>query len=694
MTEEELNAIVDNEMDSAMGREGNSISTERATAWRYYMSEPLGNEVEGSSQARTSDVSDIVDGIMPSLLRIFASVENLLDFEPQSAEDEPLAEQESDATNYIFWRRNPAFMLLYTWFFDALVQKNGIVKAWWNTSKKVTRETYEGLTELELQALLDDEQIEPVEQEERTEIVVQELPTDTGLIETEVEVTVYDVVLQRTEKGRISIDNVPPEEFRISSDARSSDPSSARMVGQERPITRSELVEMGYERKLVDSLEGYSPTATSGEERRARRKHSEEDDLYTITDRSMETVQYREVYIKVDFDDDGIAELRQVVQAGNVILSNEPVDRQPYHCIAAKPLPHKFFGRSIADLVMDIQEITTTLLRQTLDNLYRSNSPGHLLWDQAIGESTMDDLLSSRPGRTVITRRPPGEAYSPLTVPFVANHSFSALEYFDKLKRERTGVSSDAEGLTPEMLKNIQSGVMARALDIAQGKVEAIARIIAETGMKTLFLHIHELMLKHSDRKQTMRLRGKFVDVDPTEWRERDDMTCQIGLGLGSSDTNLLHLEAIWAKQKDIIGGGGLGSIVTPRNIYQTAAAIVKNARLKEPDLFFTDPGDMEVPDPNAEQDEQKALQRGLIEVEAQKNQLTAQRMQLDAQEKSFKLEQKQAEMEAKHAAEIERLQTERERMENDFMVRMEQIANQLTEMELKYGQNVPGSKV
>lgn len=676
MTDEQLLALVDGEFDEALGAPGGSISNERAEAWSYYLSEPLGNEVDGQSSVVTSDVADVVDGIMPSLLRLFTTADNLVSFDPVGPEDEPAAEQESDYVNYVFFKQNPAFEIMHSWFFDALVQKNGIVKAWWDESEIVTTESYQGLSEEELGQLLDDEELEPIEREEREAEDVIEIATPAGVGQQVVKVTVHDVTFRRVSKrGRCRVANIPPEEYRISSDARSLDPSQARMVGHEREVTRSELIEMGFDKDLVDSLPSQESTLATPEDTARRNKSDEQQE--GPRDRSQDRILLREAYIWVDYDGDGRSELRQIFAAPGKLLSNEPADRQPFHVICPHPLPHKHFGRATAEKVKDVQKVSSTLLRQTLDNLYHANNPGHAVWEQGIGEHTLDDLLTTQIGGVKRFARPVGESWAPIAVPFVAGSTFPMLEYWDKVKRDRTGISSDGEGLSPEALKNIQQSVLANAVDLSKMKIEAIARIFAETGIKSLFLNIHELLLKHQDKAQVVKLRNEWVKVDPRSWRTRLDMTVNIGLGIGTREQNLLHLNAIWEKQKEIVAAGGLGSLVSLRNLFNTAAELVKNANRKQPSMFFTDPGDTPIPQQG---DPAAAQQAQLVQAQLQ---LAAEELRLQSEKNALQ-----------HQREVARLQQDREAEQNRVMVEMEKIATKLTELELGFRQNVPGAKV
>ena len=550
LSDEQVIDLVQQEFDQSMGGPGGDISKERARAWEYYNRQPYGNEEDDISKVVTSDVMEVVDGVMPSIVRMFTTQENLLTFDAVGMEDEAGAEQESDFVSHTFFKRNAAFEIIFFWTFDALLQKNGYVKAYWDDYEEVTNESYEGLSEAELLDLLADTELEPIERDERTAETVDE----QGQV---VQGVVHDVNFRRVKKaGRARVENVPPDEFRISGDARNIDPSKARMVGHERYVKRGELLEMGFKKKIVDELPAES-VSSSSEDAQARKdksddnKQSREDGV----DKSQDEILLREAYMKVDQDGDGRAELKQVFVANGVKLQIEDADRQPFHVITAAPLPHKHFGMAYGEKVMDNQLITSTLLRQILSNLYHTNNPGHGIWEQGIGDGTMDALLTRKVGSVTTFRRPVQESYAPMTVPFTAGASFPMLEYFDKVKRDRTGISSDAEGLDPAELKHIQQSVMANSQSVSKSKVELIARIFAETGFKTLFMHLHELLQKHQQDAEIVKLRNEWVQVNPSAWRTRRDMTVQIGLGIGTREQNLLHLDGIWDKQKQMVEG-------------------------------------------------------------------------------------------------------------------------------------------
>jgi hypothetical protein len=298
-------------------------------------------------------------------------------------------------------------MILYTWFMDGLISKNGVVKAWWDESEEVTTETYKGINDFEFADLQRDDELEIEEHERRQGTTI----AADGV--TAIEATLHDVTFKRTSKsGRVSVEPVPPEEYRISADARSLNPADARMSGHERELTRSDLLDMGFDEKLVDSLPAEDNTARTTE--KIARANKVDDDDRAAHDKSQDRILVREAYIRVDFDGDGRSELRQVITANGKVLTNEEADRSPFHVISPHPQPHKHFGKSSADKVMDIQVVNSTLVRQMLTNLYHTNNPSHAVWEQGIGENTIDDLLTTRVGGIKRFSRPPSESYTPI----------------------------------------------------------------------------------------------------------------------------------------------------------------------------------------------------------------------------------------------------------------------------------------
>jgi len=714
LSKTELSSLVDSEVANAMGSttSAGDLSKQRSQAMDYYLGRPLGNEQDGRSKVIIHDVAEVIENMLPSLLRIFTTSENVISFVPVGPEDVEAAAQETDAVNHVYWKENDGFMFTYTWLKDALLQKNGIVMATWDDSEIVTRETYKGLTNEELIVMINDPELELVESEEHEGVIASGIQEENGApVATEAGIgMVYDAIFERTTKrGQVKLENVPPEEFMISSECRTVNPSDARFVGRRMQKTRQELIADGFDEDVILGLSKSPRLVDRSEEGISRRFLSDETDENTATDKLVEIVDIIEAYIRVDYDGDGHAELRQVIKAGSTIISNEEVDRQPFHAWTPFPLPHKFFGLSLADQTMDIQLVRTTLVRQMLDNLYLANQPRKVIWEDAIGDTTMDDLLSSRVGGVIRVTRPVNDSIREEDTPFVAQQAFPMLSFYDQRIEQRTGVGQGVQGLDTDSLKNVQTTALAQMSDMSSMMIENIARVFSETGMKTLMLHIHELMQKNASKSQYFRLRNKYVIMVPSEWRTRHNLTVTVGLGNGTREQKLIHLQAIRDVQAQIAQGGGMGTLISPENIYNTAKEFAKNALFKDPDMFFTDPSTLPPeafdppPDTAAAAQEQfiqmtSQIEQGKIQLETQKAAMQAQKDQSNLQMQGIKTqlaaEKAGAELQikqAKVAIDKQNADTESQKAIQDLLVKMEDLTRQYTELELRYQVNIPG---
>jgi hypothetical protein len=582
MTEFDLQAILDNEIDNAIGYINTETVEERRQALMAYNREPYGNEVEGRSTIVTGEVAEAVDGALPQLIRVFTQSDDVVRFEPKAPGDEEAAKQATEYCNWVLMNDNPGFEVFQTWFKDALLQKNGIVKVWWNDETDVVKESYKDLTEEELALLLSDGQMEIVSQEQNQ---VGEVPTMVpdamGMpVQTMQPIFSYNVRVKKVnKKGSVKVENVPPEEFLISKKARRID--EAPFVAHRKLTTRSELIAMGFKADDIDSLPAYDDL-TFTPERVARYPNGEQPDDPSL-DTSMDEIETFECYIRTDFDKDGIAELRRVFYAGNTILENEEADFIPFCSVCPIPMPHKFFGHSLADRVTDIQKIKTTVTRQMLDNLYLSNNSRMAVVD---GQVNLDDMLTVTPGGIVRVKNP--AAITPLAVPLVANQAFPMLGYMDEVQQKRTGVTQSSQGLDPNILQNTTATAIAMVQNAGAAKVELIARIFAETGVKDLFRRILHLVCKYQDKERIVRMRGKFVAVDPREWNNEYDMTVNVGLGTGNREQQMAMTAAVLQKQEQLLGTMGMANpFVSPAQYRNTLGRFIESAGFKDTNEFF-----------------------------------------------------------------------------------------------------------
>ncbi len=583
MQEFDLQAILDNEIDNAIGYINTETVEERRQALMAYNREPYGNEIEGRSTIVTGEVAEAIDGALPQLLRVFTQSDDVVRFEPKAPGDEEAAKQATEYCNWVLMNDNPGFEVFQTWFKDALLQKNGVVKVWWNDETDVIKESYKDLTEEELALLLADGQMEIVSQEQNQ---VGEVPTMapdpvTGApVQTMQPIFSYNVKVKKVnKKGSVKVENVPPEEFLISKKARRID--DAPFVAHRKLTTRSELIAMGFSQKDIDELPAFDDL-TFTPERVARFPNGEQPDDPSL-DTSMDEIETFECYIRTDYDGDGIAELRRVFYAGNQILENEEADFIPFCSVCPIPMPHKFFGHSLADRVTDIQKIKTTVTRQMLDNLYLSNNARMAVVD---GQVNLDDMLTVTPGGIVRVKNP--AAITPLAVPLVANQAFPMLGYMDQVQQKRTGVTETSQGLDPNILQNTTATAIAMMQNAGAAKVELIARIFAETGVKDLFKRILHLVCKYQDKQRIVRMRGKFVAIDPREWNNEYDLTVNVGLGTGNREQQMAMTAAVLQKQEQILGTMGMANpFVSPAQYRNTLGRFIESAGFKDTAEFF-----------------------------------------------------------------------------------------------------------
>ncbi len=574
MTELELRAILQaHRTDSMSAIVASKLAEERATSLDYYygdMSKTL-PAPEGRSKAVSADTSDTIEGLMPALMEIFAGGDEVVRFEPHGPEDVCAAEQETDYVNHVFMQGNPGFLILYSFIKDALLSKVGVVKVWWEKEELRERETYLDLDEAGFAVIAASDDVEIVEHSEHD-----------GL---------HDVTVEASrDVERARVDTVAPEEWGIARNARRI--SEAAYCFHDVFRTESQLIEQGFDRKQVKKLPSYLVAHTVEEIARDTVNETTlrqgEDNINTAN----RLIRVTEHYVKLDYEKNDDPRLYRVTTAGeegHVLLRNgEPdivdVDGMPFAAMTPIIVTHRFFGRSIADLVRDIQEIKTTLLRGMLDNLYLHNNPRVEVAEIFTTDETLDDLLVSRPGGIVRVKQPGGLNWQ--AVPDVTGTIYPAMQYMDATREWRTGVSRQGQGVDPNALQNQVATIANQMFNASQAKVKLIARIFAETGIKDLFTLLHGTIRKNATKPHIVRLRNQWVPVDPRDWKRRNDMTVNVGLGTGSRGEQLAHLQLIIAAQKEAIAVG----MVSPRNLYESAKELSRLAGHKDADRFFMSP--------------------------------------------------------------------------------------------------------
>jgi len=666
MDETELQGIVAGELEDAVSYIDADVSPIRAKGTEYYRGDPFGNEEDGRSQVVAMEVRDTVSAMLPSLMKVFFSTENVVEYMPRGPEDVAGAQQATDYANYIFTNDNNGFMTTYALFKDSLVRKCGIAKYWWDEVEEVKIEEYSGLDDQTLQVLMQEgAEVKIIVSYPEPGAMPQVDPT-TGM-EMPMPM-VHDVEIKRTTKdGRIRIMAVPPEELVLDRRARSFD--DAGIIAHRQMATVSDLVAMGYEMDEIE--ENISSTdLDSNDEYLARQPLSTTMGSGDSLNPMQRRVLYVEAYIRVDFDGDGIPELRKVccMGSGYTIVRNLPASYIPFVDFPCDPEPHTspLEAMSMFDLTHDIQEIKSEIMRNTLDSLAQSIHPRTAVVE---GQVNIDDVLNNETG-AIIRMRAPGMV-QPFSSPFVGQAAFPMLDYMDQMREDRTGMSKAAMGLDPDALQSTTKAAVSATVSASQSRLELQARIMAE-GMKKLFKGILYLITTHQDKPRMVRLRNEWVQIDPRVWDASMDVSVNIGLGNGDVNERIQAMTMIAGKQEQIMQQFGLGNpVVTPAMYIRTIQKIVEMSGVKDASSYFQAlPADFQLPQADAPKPTPEEV---LAQVQAQS-------IQADIQKKAAELELK------------------REQMIRDDDYRRDQLAQDLMlkkyELELKYGTQISTAEI
>jgi hypothetical protein len=548
-----------------------TVSPARVVAAEYYRAAPFGDEEDGRSQIVLSEVRDTIQSILPSLMRIFTSGQRVVEYMPRTAEDVKTAEQASDAVNFVFSEMNPGFRVLLSAFKDALLKKTGIVTWWAEDDTRVTQRNFSGMTEDEVLLFRQqnpDVQFVAIEPKQTPEGVTYSIGVRT---------------VEREKKYRVRA--LPPECFIVDRRARDLD-RYFDICGIRDLVTVSDLVEMGFEEDEV--IEHGSPG--SDDLWAAQMEEQERNPGVTMHDGNMDPslrrVKFMKLWVRIDRDGDGVAELRCIHAIGDgcYILRDEVVDHVPIALFCPDPEPHTIFGHSIADVTMDLQKIKSHVMRATLDSLAQSIYPRTVVVE---GQVNIDDVLNREVG-SVIRARQAG-AVQDLATPFVAQPAMGIIDYLDQVKAQRTGVTPASQGLDADLLQSTTKAAVTAQVSASQERTEMIARVFAETGMKQLFSGLLKLITRHQDKPLLTRLRGEWIPVDPTTWDADMDCTVSVALGRGDEAQQMQFLTMVAQKQEQIIQTMGMGNPLVRLSQYQqTLAQIVRLAGYKNPDAFFS----------------------------------------------------------------------------------------------------------
>lgn len=657
----DLKAILQAEKSDALsGMNASKLSEDRGKAIDYYLGDMTADMPAPAdrSKAVSTDVADTVEGLMPWMMDILCGGDEVVRFEPVGQEDEAAAEQETDYVNHVFMQKNQGFLITYEMVKDALLSKTGIAKVWWEREEREERETYINQSADVYGLLAADESVN----------VVEHAVTPDGT---------HDITIATKRNYQCAkVMAVPPEEFGISRQAKAIRDSG--YCFHETTVRASDLISQGYDEDQIKSLPTGEVSDTSESQARDTVDEISETGKAFIN-AANRPVKITEHYVLLDYEGDGEARLYRVKTGGtgdDILLIEgkpdiSPEDFMPFAAMTPIIMPHRFFGRSVADQVMDLQRIKTALTRALLDNAYLANNQRLEIAEEFAGPTTIDDMLSNRIGGIVRTKRPGG--LLPIPNQPIGDFAFPMIEYVDASRELRTGVTRQGQGISPDALRNQTAQAVATIYSAAQARIKMIARIFAETGFRDLFQILHATIRKNDRETNTVKLKNKWTPVNPRDWKTRDDLTIQVGLGTGTKDQQFNFLMSLLGIQKEALMLPQAG-LVDPSNIYNTLKKIIQLGGLKAIEPYFSDPKAIDPTTGQPKQPPPPPPDPKMVEVQG--------RLQLEQQKAAVTLQADQAKAKSDAEIEMAKLQAEtqlkREQLAAEMALKREQIAAEL----------------
>ena len=578
---EELQARVTALLQEAQSHYEEYIAPDQVQATDYYYGRPFGDEKEGRSQVVSTDVRDAILDRHPDLLEIFFAGDRVMEFKPRGPEDTDEALLKTDYTNYVFTEDNPGFLILNAVLKDMGVRRLGYTKWWWESMPRIHGETLFGLTEQELMVLQQDEGVEGFEIVNEYQMMVPAPDPETGEIQM-APVPVFDVEIRRIEPyGCVRVAAIPPEEIIWTPDSRSL--GQAAIVAHRRDMPSDEVVGLGVAQEDVDRFRGqpHQTTASSDDLRWSRSFYGVSSKSSGVsmdnTDDARSPVLFTEAYALVDADGDGISELRMFKCLGeNYEIVNGPlgelVDHIPIADFTEDPEPHTILGLCAWDHTKPVQRVKSQIQRAQLNSLALAVEP-----QMEVGPGVNPLDLISPEINGVVRVRTMGSVREIKTT-FVGAETLDMLAYYDQIKADRLGVVGPREGVDPNIMQSTTAEAVESTLSKAQKRIKVIARVVAETGMKTMFKGILRLLVQHKNEwaGRQVRLHNKWVTMDPRPWDADNDVTINVALGTGSKSAQLAQLGALAAKQEEHIQmGSPLTSFVELRATYASAMELM-----------------------------------------------------------------------------------------------------------------------
>jgi hypothetical protein len=661
-----------------------SQSGDRIKAMEYYdgiMKDTPSDANRSSVVSR--DFRAATKKVLPAITRTIFGSDKVFEYIGVGEGDEDDASQATDYINLVVLPECQGEENIRDAIHDALRIRNGIIKWWWDKTTDVKVSKHSGLTPEELAYLAEDDSVQIMEQGQ----------DESGL---------YTVKLKRTvTNGNVKIAAIPLEEFHISPDALSIE--DAAFVAHNQQLKRYQLVAMGYDREKVRNLPAWAGRIDQDAEKMSR--EGEDNRIHKASDviHDMQEIDFWECYVRLDEDDDGIAELRRIVFAGGWnpehMLEDEEFDDTPFADIVIERRPHEWQGRSLFDDIYEIQRVKTVLTRATLDNIYWQNNLQPIV-DETRVES-LDAVYNPQFGKPIKVKGDVRQAIGYNTVPFIAQQSFEMLRYLDEALTDRTGIADNSGGMPPDALQNVTAKASALMEQQGISQVELMVRNVA-VGLKRVAKGLLKLVIQHQDKPRMVRLKDQPVQFDPKSWDASMDCSVNVGLGAGTRERDMMAMQVVMALHEKLLVAFGPDDnpFVKPDHLYNALSKAIQAAGLKSVSPYLNRPSDEDI-----QMAKQKAAQKKSPEQQKAEAQMQIEQMKTQAQ---MQLEQGKSQVlmqieQARLAADQQRMtveaekqaMTERAQMEADLIVKDKELQSNtiLKQMEIESKERIEAER-
>lgn len=526
INEKELLATLENSINSADSYAESEIGEQRNKGHSYYYGKPLGNERPGRSQHVSMDVFDAVESVKAMLMETFTADRNVCRFEAQTAEDFVPAKMATALTNYIFYRENNGSKILHDVLHDALIAKTGIVKRYYKDYYEYEEETFEGLDEASFSMLASDPAVTIMEIAEEA-VMAQVQDPQTGQ-PVAIQQTIYSgEIARKIDKSKVCIEVIPPEDFLIT--PRATDENDADFCSHRTSRTRGELLSEGYDPELVAKLQEDKDLHEDGSLGRDSVDNYRHDDADEVDD-DRKYVTIYESYLKKYRSDLKKCVYLKVLHSRSTMLDVEMVSEKPFRYFTPFPLPHRFHGMSLADVLCDIQKTQSSLKRGVVDHTFMTNT-SRFIANLSLVKNPRD-LLDNRVGAVIDVNSPnPESVVRPMPMPNLSGTVFQAIESLETEKEARSGMSRMARGMDSTVVsKQNSSDLITQFMNASNRRIMVMARNLAENFLKPLMFDLYKLAVENEKQEKMVQLDGQFVPVNPQFLGDRTEMTVAVAL--------------------------------------------------------------------------------------------------------------------------------------------------------------------